>query len=115
MYSPFKPKAGEYLIVERYNLMCFYLHAFSWQLLNMSEERMEDEFTMLPDAGTEDGDMTRLVLQHCMMPAYQLIIQVAPDQASVTHLTSLMSNMPNFVLVWQLHPAALLILAMELW
>ncbi|KAM7391501.1 hypothetical protein PAMP_022186 [Pampus punctatissimus] len=49
-------------------------------LLNMSEERMEDGFTMPPDSGTDDGDMTRLVLQHCMMPAYQFIIQVAPDQ-----------------------------------
>ncbi|XP_062273143.1 factor in the germline alpha [Scomber scombrus] len=57
--------------------------------LNMSEERMDDGFTMPPDSGSEDGDMTRLVLQHCMMPAYQFIIQVAPDQNSVTHLTCL--------------------------
>uniref|UniRef100_A0A7N6BZH1 Folliculogenesis specific bHLH transcription factor n=1 Tax=Anabas testudineus TaxID=64144 RepID=A0A7N6BZH1_ANATE len=53
--------------------------------LNMPEERIEDSFTMPPDPVTEDGDMTRLVLQHCVMPAYQFIIQVAPDQTSVTH------------------------------
>ena len=51
---------------------------------------MEDGFTMPPEPVTEDGDMTRLVLQHCVMPAYQFIIQVAPDQTSVTHLTCLM-------------------------
>ncbi|XP_029296578.1 factor in the germline alpha isoform X2 [Cottoperca gobio] len=49
-------------------------------LLNMSEERMEDGFIMPPEPLTEDGDMTRLMLQHCVMPAYQFIIQVAPDQ-----------------------------------
>ncbi|XP_070760009.1 factor in the germline alpha [Enoplosus armatus] len=54
-------------------------------LLNMSEERMEDGFTLPPEPVTEDGDMTRLVLQHCVMPAYQFIIQVAPDQTSVIH------------------------------
>ncbi|XP_070690346.1 factor in the germline alpha [Pempheris klunzingeri] len=52
-------------------------------LLNMSEEHMEDGF-MLPEPVTEDGDMTRLVLQHCVMPAYQFIIQVAPDQTSMS-------------------------------
>ncbi|KAI3372275.1 hypothetical protein L3Q82_022780 [Scortum barcoo] len=54
-------------------------------LLNMSEERMEDGFTMPPEPVPEGGDMTRLVLQHCVMPAYQFIIQVAPDQTSVLH------------------------------
>uniref|UniRef100_UPI0037E73EE4 factor in the germline alpha n=1 Tax=Semicossyphus pulcher TaxID=241346 RepID=UPI0037E73EE4 len=53
-------------------------------LLNMSEERMEDGFTLTPEPGTEDGDMSRLVLQHCVMPSYQFIIQVAPDQSSVS-------------------------------
>ncbi|XP_044052553.1 factor in the germline alpha isoform X2 [Siniperca chuatsi] len=53
-------------------------------LLNMSEERLEDGFTMPPEPVTEDGDMTRLVLQHCVMPAYQFIIQVAPDQTSMS-------------------------------
>ncbi|XP_038558378.1 factor in the germline alpha [Micropterus salmoides] len=52
-------------------------------LLNMSEERMDDGFTLPPEQVTEDGDMTRLVLQHCVMPAYQFIIQVAPDQTSM--------------------------------
>lgn len=27
--------------------------------------------------------MTRLVLQHCVMPTYQFFIQVQPDQATV--------------------------------
>ncbi|KAJ8005837.1 hypothetical protein DPEC_G00122060 [Dallia pectoralis] len=31
--------------------------------------------------GAEDGDMSGLVLHHCVMPTYQYIIQVAPDQA----------------------------------
>ncbi|KAM9360034.1 factor in the germline alpha [Symphorus nematophorus] len=53
-------------------------------LLNMSEERIEDGFIMPPEMVTEDGDMTRLVLQHCVMPAYQFIIQVAPDQPSMS-------------------------------
>ncbi|KAL0979203.1 hypothetical protein UPYG_G00182080 [Umbra pygmaea] len=30
--------------------------------------------------GAEDGDMNGLVLHHCVMPTYQYIIQVAPDQ-----------------------------------
>uniref|UniRef100_A0A3Q1B6W0 BHLH domain-containing protein n=1 Tax=Amphiprion ocellaris TaxID=80972 RepID=A0A3Q1B6W0_AMPOC len=53
--------------------------------LNMSEERVEDGFIMPREPATEDGDMTRLMLQHCVMPAYQFIIQVAPDQNSVNH------------------------------
>lgn len=49
---------------------------------------MEDGFAMPPDSGSDDGDMTRLVLQHCMVPAYQFIIQVAPDQNSVIQFLS---------------------------
>ncbi|XP_034025408.1 factor in the germline alpha [Thalassophryne amazonica] len=49
-------------------------------LLNMSDEHMEDGFNVIPECGTEDGDTTKLVLQQCVMPTYQLIIQVAPDQ-----------------------------------
>ncbi|XP_061585742.1 factor in the germline alpha [Cololabis saira] len=55
-----------------------------WRLddfLNMSDEPMEDGFT--PELETDDGDTTRLVLQHCVMPAYQFVIQVAPDPTSV--------------------------------
>lgn len=55
----------------------------------MSDEHVEDGFTMPPEPVTEDGDMTRLVLQHCVMPAYQFIIQVAPDQTSVTNVNNL--------------------------
>lgn len=29
--------------------------------------------------------MTRLVLQHCVMPTYQFFIQVQPDQATVIY------------------------------
>ncbi|XP_054628398.1 factor in the germline alpha [Dunckerocampus dactyliophorus] len=50
--------------------------------LNMPEDNVEDGFAMPSEAGTEDGDLTRLVLQHCVMPSYQFIIQVAPDQTS---------------------------------
>ncbi|XP_070820077.1 factor in the germline alpha [Chaetodon trifascialis] len=50
-------------------------------LLNMSEEHMEDGFPVPPETVIEDGDMTRLMLQHCGLPAYQFIIQVEPDQA----------------------------------
>ncbi|XP_075325200.1 factor in the germline alpha [Odontesthes bonariensis] len=53
-------------------------------LLNMSEEHFENGFAMPPEPVTEDGDMTRLMLQHCVLPAYQFIIQVAPDQASMS-------------------------------
>ncbi|XP_037537153.1 factor in the germline alpha isoform X2 [Nematolebias whitei] len=52
--------------------------------LNISEEQLEDGFALPPDLMTEDSDMTRLVLQHCVMPGYQFIIQVAPDQASMS-------------------------------
>nr|ABG89136.1 figalpha [Kryptolebias marmoratus] len=51
-------------------------------LLNISEEPLADGFTIPPELTTEDSDMTRLVLQHCVMPGYQFIIQVAPNQAS---------------------------------
>ncbi|KAI4821224.1 hypothetical protein KUCAC02_029166 [Chaenocephalus aceratus] len=48
-----------------------------WQV---DDEQMEDGFSMPPEALTEDGDMTRLMLQHCVVPGYQFLIQVAPDQ-----------------------------------
>nr|XP_020446005.1 factor in the germline alpha [Monopterus albus]XP_020446006.1 factor in the germline alpha [Monopterus albus] len=54
--------------------------------LNMSEEHVEDGFTMPTEPVAEDGDMTRMLLQRCMMPAYQFIIQVAPDQTSMPQL-----------------------------
>ncbi|XP_014858498.1 PREDICTED: factor in the germline alpha isoform X3 [Poecilia mexicana] len=49
-------------------------------LLNI-DDHLEDGFTLPPEPAPEDGEMPRLVLQNCVMPAYQLIIQVAPDQA----------------------------------
>ena len=69
----------------------YLLMYFSWQLLNMPEERVEDGFSLPPEPVPEDGDMARLVLQHCVMPAYQFIIQVAPDQTLVTPFTFLIS------------------------
>ncbi|XP_060928161.1 factor in the germline alpha [Limanda limanda] len=53
-------------------------------VFNMSDECLEDGFTLPPEQVTEDGDMTRMVLQHCALPAYQFIIQVAPDQTSMS-------------------------------
>lgn len=44
---------------------------------------MEDGFTLPSEPIKDDGDMTRLVLQHCVMPAYQFIIQVQPEQPTV--------------------------------
>lgn len=44
---------------------------------------MGDGFTLPAEPVPDDGDMTRLVLQHCVMPAYQFIIQVQPDQPTV--------------------------------
>ncbi|XP_028313761.1 factor in the germline alpha [Gouania willdenowi] len=55
-------------------------------LLNISEEHVEDGFPMPADAVSDDADITRLVLQHCVMPGYQFIIQVAPDQTTVRTL-----------------------------
>lgn len=49
----------------------------------MPEEQLGDGFTLPAEPVTDDGDMTRLVLQHCVMPAYQFIIQVQPDQPTV--------------------------------
>ncbi|KAM4578766.1 factor in the germline alpha [Fundulus diaphanus] len=51
-------------------------------LLNI-DEHLEDGFSLPPESAAEDSDVPRLVLQHCVMPPYQFIIQVTPDQASV--------------------------------
>ncbi|CAG09721.1 unnamed protein product [Tetraodon nigroviridis] len=51
--------------------------------LNLSEEHLGDGFTLPAEPVSDDGDMTRLVLQHCVMPAYQFIIQVQPDQPTL--------------------------------
>ncbi|XP_034548828.1 factor in the germline alpha [Notolabrus celidotus] len=53
-------------------------------LLNMTEEHMDDGFTLPPEPVPEGGDMSRLVLQHCVMPSYQFIIQVASDQSAMS-------------------------------
>ncbi|CAJ1064542.1 factor in the germline alpha [Xyrichtys novacula] len=55
-----------------------------WRMddMNMIEEHTKDGFTLPPKPVREDGDMSRLVLQHCGMPLYQFIIQVAPDLGS---------------------------------
>uniref|UniRef100_A0AAZ3QM30 Factor in the germline alpha n=1 Tax=Oncorhynchus tshawytscha TaxID=74940 RepID=A0AAZ3QM30_ONCTS len=37
--------------------------------------------------GAGDGDVSGLVLHHCVMPTYQYIIQVAPDQTMVINAT----------------------------
>nr|XP_057925750.1 factor in the germline alpha [Doryrhamphus excisus] len=54
------------------------------KFLSMPEDNIEDIFTMPSETGTEDEDLTSLVLQHCVMPSYQFIIQVAPDQNSIS-------------------------------
>ncbi|XP_061841923.1 factor in the germline alpha-like [Nerophis lumbriciformis] len=51
--------------------------------LNIPDE-VEDCFTMPSDTGTEDCDLTRQVYQHCVMPSYQFIIQVMPDQSPMS-------------------------------
>nr|ACH91670.1 FIGalpha [Tetraodon nigroviridis] len=51
--------------------------------LDLSEEHLGDGFTLPAEPVSDDGDMTRLVLQHCVMPAYQFIIQVQPDQPTL--------------------------------
>uniref|UniRef100_A0A3P8VLZ2 Uncharacterized protein n=1 Tax=Cynoglossus semilaevis TaxID=244447 RepID=A0A3P8VLZ2_CYNSE len=46
-----------------------------WRLddiLNTSDECMDDGFMLSPGPVTEDGEMTRLVLQYCVMPAPNL-------------------------------------------
>lgn len=52
------------------------------------EADMSDGVTMTvpivtTDFTDEDGDMHGLVLHHCVVPSYQYIIQVAPDQTMV--------------------------------
>uniref|UniRef100_A0A674F3W1 Factor in the germline alpha n=1 Tax=Salmo trutta TaxID=8032 RepID=A0A674F3W1_SALTR len=37
--------------------------------------------------GAGDGDVSGLVLHHCVMPTYQYIIQMAPDQTMVLNAT----------------------------
>uniref|UniRef100_A0A674MLB7 Folliculosis specific bHLH transcription factor n=1 Tax=Takifugu rubripes TaxID=31033 RepID=A0A674MLB7_TAKRU len=55
-----------------------------WQVddLNISDEHLGDGFVSPSEPIKDDGDMTRLVLQHCVMPTYQFFIQVQPDQAT---------------------------------
>uniref|UniRef100_A0A3P8VPP9 Uncharacterized protein n=1 Tax=Cynoglossus semilaevis TaxID=244447 RepID=A0A3P8VPP9_CYNSE len=48
-----------------------------WRLddiLNTSDECMDDGFMLSPGPVTEDGEMTRLVLQYCVMPAYEIAV-----------------------------------------
>ena len=75
---------------------------------------MEDGFTMTPEPVSEDGDMSRLVLQHCVMPAYQFIIQVAPDQTLVTNFTFLIFCLILCLMFDSCTPATPLTLAREL-
>lgn len=102
---------NQILIIEGYNSMYFNLHAFSLQLLNMSEEHMEDGFPMASETVIEDGDMTRLMLQHCGMPAYQFIIQVEPDQTSVSHFTFLVLCLILCLMFVSYTPAVFVMLA----
>ncbi|XP_061907569.1 factor in the germline alpha isoform X2 [Entelurus aequoreus] len=51
--------------------------------LNIPDD-VEDCFTMPSDTGTEDCDLTRQAYQHCVMPSYQFIIQVMPDQSTIS-------------------------------
>ncbi|XP_029684809.1 factor in the germline alpha isoform X1 [Takifugu rubripes] len=52
--------------------------------LNISDEHLGDGFVSPSEPIKDDGDMTRLVLQHCVMPTYQFFIQVQPDQATIS-------------------------------
>ncbi|XP_029959995.1 factor in the germline alpha [Salarias fasciatus] len=54
-------------------------------ILNLPDEHIDDCFST-QEQPPEDADVARLLLTHCVMPAYPLIIQVAPDQNSVTCL-----------------------------
>lgn len=50
-------------------------------------EAMAEGFTLtvpIGDFGGEDGELNGLVLQHCVVPTYQFIIQIAPEQPAVT-------------------------------
>ncbi|XP_075881573.1 factor in the germline alpha isoform X2 [Nelusetta ayraudi] len=48
--------------------------------LNMCDDNLEDELMLPQETDQDDSDATRLMLQHCGMPPYQFVIQVAPDQ-----------------------------------
>ncbi|KAK0134096.1 Factor in the germline alpha [Merluccius polli] len=54
---------------------------------SMSEVSMAEGFTLtvpVGDFGGEEGELNGLVLQHCVVPTYQFIIQIAPEQPMVT-------------------------------
>lgn len=51
----------------------------------MCDDNLEDELMLPQETDQEDSDATRLMLQHCGMPPYQFVIQVAPDQTMVTN------------------------------
>lgn len=50
----------------------------------MCDDNLEDGLMLPQETDQDDCDTTRLMLQHCDMPAYQFVIQVAPDQTMVT-------------------------------
>ncbi|CAL8346506.1 unnamed protein product [Lota lota] len=49
---------------------------------SMSEVNMTEGFTLTVPVGGEEGELNGLVLQHCVVPTYQFIIQIAPEQNS---------------------------------
>lgn len=50
----------------------------------MCDDNLEDGLMLPQETDQDDCDATRLMLQHCEMPAYQFVIQVAPDHTMVT-------------------------------
>uniref|UniRef100_A0A8C5CKR2 Folliculogenesis specific bHLH transcription factor n=1 Tax=Gadus morhua TaxID=8049 RepID=A0A8C5CKR2_GADMO len=54
-------------------------------LNDLSELKMSEGYTLTLPVGAyggEQADLNGLLLQHCVVPTYQFIIQIAPDQPS---------------------------------
>lgn len=78
----------------------------------MCEDNLEDGLILPQEPDADDADTTRLMLQHCVMPAYQFIIQVAPDQTTVTTQSWLL--LLYFMLFCQLHSSVFVTSASKL-
>lgn len=66
----------------------------------MCDDNLEDSLMLPQEAEQDDGDAARLMLQHCGMPPYQFVIQVAPDQTMVTTAVNLCCYFPIHVVWW---------------
>ena len=75
-----------------------------WQLNDLSELKMSEGYTLTLPVGAyggEQADLNGLLLQHCVVPTYQFIIQIAPDQVIFYPLVAGHPYVGN-ILIWSI-------------